>query len=230
MIGTTTSLVAAVVFFVGIHLLVPPTRLRPLLIGWLGEGPYRGLFGLLSVLGLAWLGFAYGAAPVEPLWDGAGLRQLALVIMPFAWILLVGGLTSPNPTAVGGEGSLARDRGPSGFIKITRHPVMWAFALWAFSHLLANGDVASLLLFGPLLFLALFGARVIDQRRQQANPAGWAELRAQTSFLPLGVVLSGRTRLTLRDVGLWRLALGLGLYVLFLFLHPMVIGVPALPG
>lgn len=230
MTGTMTFLVAAVLFFVGLHLLVPPTRLRPALIARLGEGAYRGLFALLSVLGLAWLGFAYGAAPVEPLWNGAGLKHLALVIMPFAWILLVGGLTSPNPTAVGGEGSLARDRGPRGFIKITRHPVMWALALWAFSHLLANGDVASLLLFGSLLFLALFGARVIDQRRHRTNPAGWAELMAQTSFVPLAAIFAGRTRLTLRELGLWRVALGLGLYVLFLFLHPLVAGVPALRG
>jgi uncharacterized membrane protein len=230
MTGTIASLVAAVAFFVGIHLLVPPTRLRPLLIGWLGEGAYRGLFALLSVLGLVWLGFAYGAAPVQPLWDGTGLRHLALALMPLAWVLLVGGLTSPNPTAVGGEGSLVRDREPQGFIRITRHPVMWAFALWAFSHLLANGDLASLLLFGALLFLALFGAWVIDRRRDRDNPAGWMQLKAQTSFIPLAALFTGRTRLTLRDLGLWRLALGLGLYVLFLFLHPLVIGVPALPG
>jgi uncharacterized membrane protein len=230
MTGTMSFLIAAVVFFVGIHLLVPPTALRGILISRLGEGAYRGLFALMSILGLVWLGFAYGAAPIQPLWDGTGFRHLTLLIMPIAWILLVGGLTSPNPTAMGGERSLARDAGPRGFIKITRHPMMWAIALWALAHLLANGDLASLLLFGSLLFLALFGARVIDVRRQRANPPGWAQLMAQTSFFPFAALAAGRTRLTLRELGLWRLALGLGLYILFLFLHPLVIGVPALPG
>lgn len=230
MTGTMSSLIAAVVFFVGFHLVVPPTALRRILIARLGEGPYRGLFILFSILGLVWLGLAYGAAPMQPLWDGTGFRHLTLVIMPFAWIFLVGSLTSPNPTAIGGERSLARDVGPQGFIKITRHPMMWAFALWALAHLLANGDLASLLLFGSLFFLALFGARIIDLRRQRANPEGWARLLAQTSFFPFVALIAGRTRLTLRELGLWRLALGLGLYILFLFLHPLVIGVPALPG
>ena len=229
MIGTMTSLVAAVVFFAGFHLLVPPTRLRPLLIARLGQKAYSGLFSLVSALGLAWLGFAYGAAPVEPLWDGAGLKHLALVVMPFAWILLVGGLTSRNPTAIGQEALLDRADGPQGFVKITRHPLMWAFALWALVHLLANGDVASLLLFGCLLFLALFGAALIDHRRRSGNPDGWARLAAQTSFVPFAALVAGRTRLTLRELGLWRIALGLGLYVLFLFLHPLLFGVAVLP-
>jgi uncharacterized membrane protein len=230
MTGSMGALVAAVAFFVGIHLIVPPTRLRGFLVARLGVGLYQGLFALLSVLGLAWLGFAYGAAPVELLWQVPGLAHLALVVMPFAWILLVGGLTSPNPTAVGGEARLAADAAPRGFVKITRHPVMWAFALWAGVHLLANGDLASLLLFGSLLFLALFGAALIDRRRRQADPAAWARLAAQTSFVPLAAVLAGRTRVTVGELGWWRLALGLVLYGLFLILHPFLIGAPALPG
>lgn len=230
MSGSLAGLVAAVAFFLGLHLVIPPTPLRGLLIGWLGPGLYQGLFALLSVLGLAWLGMAYGAAPVVPLWQVPGLAHLALVIMPFAWILLVGGLTTPNPTAVGGEARLAAEAAPRGFVKITRHPVMWAFGLWAVAHLLANGDLGSVLLFGSLLFLALFGAWLIDRRRQRANPEAWARLAAQTSFVPLAALLAGRTRLTLGELGLWRLALGIGLYAAFLWLHPLVIGVAALPG
>lgn len=224
------ALVAAAAFFVGIHLIVPPTPLRPWLIARLGGRAYTGLFSLVSVVGLAWLGLAYGAAPVRPLWHVPGLGHLALIVMPFAWILLVGGLTTANPTAVGGEGRLAADAAPRGFTKITRHPLMWAFALWAFVHLLANGDLASVLLFGPLLFLALFGAVLIDRRRQQENPEAWGRFAAQTSFVPLAALLTGRTRLTMGELGWWRIALGLGLYGLFLMLHPLIVGVPALPG
>lgn len=228
MTGSMGALAAAVAFFVGIHILVPPTPLRGFLLRRLGTGAYRALFSLVSGLGLVWLGFAYGAAPAQPLWQATGLGHLALVVMPFAWILLVGALTTANPTAVGGEKLLA-EAGPRGFVKITRHPLMWAIALWALVHLLANGDVASLLLFGAMLFLALFGAGLIDRRRQRENPEAWARLAAQTSFMPFAALLAGRTRLTLRELGWWRIALGLGLYALFLFLHPIVMGVPALP-
>ncbi len=106
-------------------------------------------------MALVWLVTAWRAAPLVPLWPvGAGLRHLALALMPLAFLLLVCAVTASNPTAIGQRPD--PDATPAtGVIRITRHPFMWGIALWALVHLVANGDVASVLFFGSLAVLAL---------------------------------------------------------------------------
>jgi uncharacterized membrane protein len=77
------------------------------------------------------------------------------MVMPVAALLFVGGLTTPNPTIAGKAFIDNEIAPPSGVLRITRHPMMWAFGLWACSHLIANGDLASLLFFGAIAALAL---------------------------------------------------------------------------
>lgn len=117
----------------------------------MGEGAYKGLFSLVSLVGLA--GLIYGYAQIRP--DApifyeppVFVRHIVLALMPVALILL------------------AAAYAPAGYIrKFTRHPMLAAIKLWAFAHLCANGDLASLLLFGS--FLA-FG--VIDRIAQKGRP------------------------------------------------------------
>ncbi len=75
--------------------------------------------------------------------------------MPLALFLLVGGVLIPNPSATGMTGVLDRLEPARGVLRITRHPVMWGVGLWAAVHLVANGDLASLLFFGGFLLTAL---------------------------------------------------------------------------
>jgi uncharacterized membrane protein len=147
--------------------------------------------------------------------------------MPLATILLVAGLTTPNPSAIGG--GQPDINGPVGILKITRHPVMWAVVLWGFAHLLANGDAASLILFGAITFLALVGAAAQQAKKRRQFGRNWQEFAHQTSFLPLAALLSKRTRLSFREIGWWRIGLGFGLFVLLLWLHPWLFGVNPLP-
>ena len=110
----------------------------------IGEGPFRGLFSLLSLLGIVWLSRAYSHAEYIQLWGKLyAFRPYALVVMLLSFFFVVLAFTSPNPTAVGGEALLAEKEPAKGIQRITRHPFLWGVTLWSFTHLILNGDLAS---------------------------------------------------------------------------------------
>lgn len=220
------NLLVAALFLIGTHFGIASTPLRGELVARVGEKAYRGLYSLLAVVALAWLITAWRAAPYVPLWNpGAGLRHLALALMPLAFLLVVGSLTTPNPTAVGQNPDPDAAEPAIGILRITRHPFMWGVGLWAVLHILANGDQASLLFFGAFAVLALVGTSLIDARRTRAAAPGWGVFLQATSNLPFQAILQRRQRFRPREIGLWRVALALGLYVLLLWLHPWLFGV-----
>lgn len=223
------ELTLATVFLLASHFGLSSTGLRPWLVQRLGVGVYLGGYSLIALGAFAWLISAYNRADMIPLWSASALQPwVPLLIMPIALLLLVGGLTTPNPTIAGKAFIDNRIDPPVGILCITRHPTMWAFALWAISHLVANGDLASLLLFGTIATLALIGTALIDARYQQRLGAVWDTFAAQTSNLPFGAIVTGRQQLDLAGIGWWRPALALGLYLVLLMLHPWLFGVSPL--
>ncbi|HEY9216530.1 MAG TPA: NnrU family protein [Phenylobacterium sp.] len=228
------NLIAASAFFVAIHLFISGTRLRDGLIARIGQGPYTGLFVLLSFVGLGWLGMAFGDARGSPAneayWSvGEASRGIQLIIQFLSVMLIVIGLTTPNPGSVRQEGALQRPDVVSGVLRITRHPFLWGVALWALGHLVVNGDRASLILFGSLLILAVTGTASIDAKRQRALGDTWAGFAAQTSNIPFAAILAGRQKLSIGEIGWWRIAVAIGVYAALLFGHPYFAGVRALP-
>ncbi|MBM3488951.1 MAG: NnrU family protein [Alphaproteobacteria bacterium] len=217
-------LLLATAFFVGIHLLVAGTRLRDRLVANLGEGAYRGLFSLASILGLGAMVWSYNRAPFLPVWDlGPGARHAAALLLLLGFLLAVPGLTTRNPTAVGADNALLRP--PAGIVAVTRHPFLWAVLLWAVGHLLANGDAASIAFFGGFLVLALFGPFSIDAKKARLRPDTWPAFVAATSWLPFQAIAQGRARLDWRELGWWRPTLGLLAYLAFVFyLHEALFG------
>lgn len=223
------NLVVAALFLVVTHLGIPSTRLREQLVASIGEGAYRALYSAVALVGMVWLVMAWLAAPFVPVWDvGPGLRHLPLLVMPVALLLAVCALTQPNPTAVGQETDADTAEPAHGIIRVTRHPLMWAIGLWAIAHMLANGDQAALIFFGSMLALALGGALAIDARRSRTNPPGWGIFLQRTSVLPFAAILEGRQRLAPSEIGLARVAMALGIYVLLIWLHPLLFGVSVL--
>jgi uncharacterized membrane protein len=230
MTGSLWHLAVAIGLFMGSHFLLSSPPLRRQFVDLLGERPFIVAYSSVALLFFVWTLLAYGDAPRVEIWvPGTGLRHLALGVMPFACIFVAAGLTTPNPTTVGADTAAVTAAGPVGILKVTRHPMMWGFALWGIAHLLANGDAASVLLFGGMTFLALVGALAIDAKKRASLGENWAAYVAATSFVPLAAVLSGRTWVSLAEIGWWRLALGLALYGLLLWNHDRLFGVGVLP-
>ncbi len=224
-----SNLIAASAFFLLIHFGVSGTPLRGLLVARLGERRYVGLFSLASVIGLVWLGMAYAGAPAVILWgDPGGLQPVAMALVLVATLFGVIGLTTPNPTMVGTRSMLARGADAvRGMTRITRHPFLWGTALWAFVHLVVNGDLASLIVFGSLLLLAVGGTPLIDARQRQRVGDQWKAFAEVTSNVPFAAIAAGRNRLgpALREIGLLRPLIALAVYAVLLALHGPLFGV-----
>ena len=209
-----TTLVLATVVFLATHF-VPSTPLRPKLVAAMGQWPYTGLYSLVAFATIGWMSWAYVQAPREVLW--AGIRQAPYVLMPLAFILIACGFWR-NPTIVGAEKLLQSKDPARGMIRVTRHPIMWGFILWAVSHILARGDLKSLVFFGAFVVLAGAGTLLMDSRKK-ANP-DWPRFAAATSHIPFVAIAQRRNRLVWREIGGLRPALGLAAFYSVLLFHP----------
>ena len=215
-----TALVLAFAFWALLHALVAGAW-RGAIVARTGENAFRLIFSVLSLLGLAGLVRAKGAAPYVELWaPNAALMLLPLVFMPLAFILLVAGFSTPNPTAVGGR--LKAEA--TGIFRVTRHPVLWGFLLWSLAHMAANGDAAAWLFFGAIALVAANGMASIDRKLKARAPETWAGFARVTSRLPFAAIAAGRNRFDLAEIGWWRIALGLALFALFGAFHQYLFG------
>lgn len=221
--------IALTLFFAG-HVIPTRPGLRARLAAVLGERGFTLAYGLVSTALLAWLIIAAGRAPTVMLWDFAPWRAwVALTVMPWVCLLVALGVGAPNPLSFGGAHAERFDAHHPGVAGAARHPLLWALALWAFAHLLANGDLAHVILFGLFGAFALGGMVMIDGRKRRSmGAAAWAAAARATSAWPLQAWLSGRWRPRPAKAPLGRIALGLGLYGVLLWLHPLVIGVSPL--
>lgn len=215
------DLIAACAYFLLIHFGVSGTRLRDALTAALGEKPYRGLFSLASLIGIAWVIYAYRRAPLVLTWGLlAGFRPAAYVLVLIAFLFAVIGVLTPSPTAAGMESRLDPETA-RGMLRITRHPFLWGVGLWAATHLIVNGDAASLILFGTFLVLALGGTVSIDAKRRRQFPERWPKFVQVTSSVPFAAIWRGGNRLgpALAEIGLWRIIVALVLYGVAFYLH-----------
>ncbi len=192
-----TLLVLGLVLFLGIHSFSMARERRAAVIGTIGEGPYKGLYSLLSLAGIVLVSIGYGqyrAGGYIPVWDPpVWTRHLALLLVLVAFICFVAAYLP-------------------GHIKARlKHPMLAGVKIWALAHLLANGDLGSILLFGSFLVWAVL-ARISAKRRDVAAQHGGTAAPAGWRNDILAVVI------------------GTAVYLAFVFwLHPWLIGVPVLP-
>lgn len=230
MTGSIANLLLATACFVGGHFILSSLRPRRYLKSALGGNGFRGVYAVAALAALVWTVAAYRAAPYEELWAaGLAARHIPAVLMPIACILVVAGQTSRSVTSIGGE-SLAGDPDPvRGIATITRHPILWGVVLWAAGHVAANGDLASLILFGGIALLSLGGMAHIDYRRRIALGSDWGPFAMTTSAVPFLAAMQGRHDIDWRGIGWLRVVAGLILYILLIVLHPWLSGVTIAP-
>src|SRR5688572_27013657 len=147
---------------------------RPALAARLGENGFRALFSLLSAISLGVMIWTYQLAPKVWLWlPSSQMNAVAVMIMLPVFLLLAAGLRPSNPTLAGTD-LLLRDRLPiTGITRVTRHPGLWAFLLWAVAHMIANGDLATQLLCAAIGLTALNGMWSIDRKKRRKLGAAY---------------------------------------------------------
>lgn len=230
-----SMLIAAAAAFLGIHLLIAGTRLRDVITGAIGERVYLALFSLASVAIIVWLVMAYNRANGGPddriLYNlEPGIRYWAIPIVAAAFFLTVQSLLEPNPTAVGQEGRIGKEGSIHGVTRITRHPFLWGFAIWAAFHVAANGNLASVIFFGAFLVLSLLGTFSIDAKRKRKLGAAWSDFARKTSNVPFAATLLGSNSLKLGESFGWRFAVAAVVFLAVLFSHARLFGVSPFPN
>jgi uncharacterized membrane protein len=220
------ELAVAGALFIGAHLGVSSTPLRASLVRAIGDRAYLGVYSLMAAVTLGFLIFAFNrASHADFLWiPTPAMRAVPFVLMPIAFTFLLGGFMTRNPTAVGQEGSVKQVGQGAGLVRITRHPFQWAVVLWAIGHIVANGDVASLLFFGSLGALSLWGSFLIDAKKARTMGADWTAFAAATSNVPFLAIAQSRNRLVPRELAM-PLLVGFVAFALVMWGHRFVSGV-----
>ena len=185
-------MIAGLILFLGVHTLTTQRGLRAQFIASMGEGGYKIGYAVASFVGLALIvwGFAhYRAAGMIPVWSPPTfLRHLNVALMLPAVILIAA--------------SYLRGR----IYTAVKHPMLTGVKLWAFGHLLANGDLGGIILFGAFLAWAVFDRISLKHRSDPGAPP-----------IPVGGVTNDAIAVVVGVVAYLALA--------FAF-HPVVIGVP----
>lgn len=187
-----TNLLIALAAFLALHSVpaIPPVRAGA--IAALGRRTYLGLYSLISVLVLAWVFQAALTTDYIPLWEPAGWQaRVTLVTAPIGVFLVLAGLVSANPLSI----TMRQDASPGAITTVTRHPVLWGFLFWSLGHLVPNGDLRSLILFGGLALFTVSGFVLLDRRARKRLGARFEQMARASSLVPFAAVLSGRNRL-----------------------------------
>lgn len=194
------ALILGLAIFLGVHAFTMARQPRAALVGNMGEGAYKGVYSLASLVGLVLIAWGFGqyraGGWVDVWYPPVAMRHLALLLNWLAFVFLVAAYV------------------PGRIKRTLKHPMLAAVKVWALSHLLSNGDLGSMLLFGAILAWAVV-ARISLKRRPDevlqhggpmAAPAGWRN-----------------------DI----IAVAAGTVIWFAFarwLHPLLIGVNVWPG
>jgi uncharacterized membrane protein len=209
--------------WLGLHLGVAGTDLRYTIVRRTGVNVFRGLFSVSSIIVIVMFVMAYNQSGTVVLWTAPSwLRWLLALVMLPAFVLFAGSFVR-NPTAAGGEKYLSAE--PRGIQRVTRHPMMVSYAIWAGAHMLGRGDLASLIFFGTFFLTAVVGMPSIDRKTEDRDDQAWRRLKAATSIVPFGAILAGRNKLVPAEIGWVVPAVGVALWATLLVFHHAIFGV-----
>ncbi|MXZ80581.1 MAG: NnrU family protein [Gammaproteobacteria bacterium] len=179
-------LIIGLVVFLGVHLIPGCSGVRQSLVARLGETGYRGAFSATAAIGLVLIVLGKAYADFEPLWNPPAWGRNAAMVLMLPVMPLMAAANMP--------GHIRR---------IVVHPMLLGVFLWALAHLLANGDLASLALFGGFLLFAVYDW--ISVTRRGKGGGGPAKLKHDVIAVVAGLIL----------------------YALLVHFHTNLFGVPA---
>jgi len=209
---------AFVVFFLS-HSIPTRPAVKSRIVARIGPVGFTLAYSALSTAILTWIIIAAGRAPYVELWGWAPWQNhVPLTAMYFATLIFTMALCRPNPLSFGGCNNDRFDPDNPGLIGWVRHPLLLTLLIWSLAHMVPNGNLAHVIVFGLFAGFSLLGMRIIDKRaRRILGAEEWQRLsKTKRSFK-----ISRR--------GLSRLALGTAIYLALLYLHEPVIGISPFP-
>jgi len=153
--GLTLEILGLVIFL-GTHVFVTMRDRRAVVVARIGDWPYRGLFSLVSILGIVLIGYgfaAYRAAGPIVVWYPPGWTRHIVVGLMWPASIMVAAAYIP--------GNIKR---------VLKHPMLVGVKTWAFAHLCANGDLGGIILFGSVLAWAVYDRITLKRRKDAGAP------------------------------------------------------------
>jgi uncharacterized membrane protein len=219
------SLALAALFLPLSHFLVASTPLRGQLVRRLGDGRYLASYSALTLVALAWLVVAYLRAPALALW--ATPRWVAASLLPVflvGSVLITAGISTPNPVIVRQGHLFDQTDVVRGILRVSRNPFFWGVGLVSLAQVIVLGDVATILAFGSVGFLGVIGSFVLDAKKARQYAEAWRAFAAATSNVPFLAIIRGRQHLSVREIGVGRIASGLGVFLVMFAFDALVSG------
>ena len=209
--------------FGGTHTVLTHPPIRSAVTGSLGEKGFSGIYAVISFatfVPLVWTFFANRVSHAKPLLAVAmtpGLEWVTMLLMLLAVLLLVLGFAQPSPLSLAGARSPSS--GIGGVLRITRHPVFMAFAIFGLAHCLVNSSAIDRVFFGGMLVYSLIGCAHQDWRKQQSADEKTRRFFAETSFFPFAAIASGRNRFELGELAGKSALIALVVFVVIFAFH-----------
>jgi uncharacterized membrane protein len=205
------------------HFLIASKALRGQLVRRLGEERYLASYSALTVLAFVWLVVAYIQAPALVLWTTPRwVGALLLLVFLGGGILITAGISTPNPVIVRQGHLFDQANVVRGILRVSRNAFFWGAGLFSAAQVIVLGDVATTLAFGSIAFLGIIGSFALDAKKARQYAAAWPAFAAATSNVPFLAIIRGRQHLPVREIGLRRIAAGLGVSVITLVLDMLL--------
>jgi uncharacterized membrane protein len=178
------NLILASVTFVGGHFAMSHP-LRAPMVTIFGPRMFQGIYSLISLASFYWMVVAFQAVPTGiSFWPvGDRLWIAASVLTLLASILLVGSFIR-NPALPSPKAEELAAKMPAGVFLVTRHPMMWSFALWGVAHILIAPRIEVFILAGSIIFLALSGSKAQEIKKRTTMGVDWDGWMRKTHYFP----------------------------------------------
>jgi uncharacterized membrane protein len=190
--GSYWMLIVSSLAFVGSHFAMSHA-LRPMMVRMFGRAGFMAAYSVISLVAMIWMVFAFRAAPESAaLWDAGNIVWGVSSFITLLAAVLYAGSMSGNPALPSLGASELAARTPVGVFKVTRHPMMWSFALWGMAHILIAPRADIFIFIGSIIFLALVGSAAQEVKKSKVMGVEWEAWLRKTSYWPR---LSGFTKI-----------------------------------
>ena len=207
--------------FAGFHIGLSAEPVRSQLVGKMGEKGFQGFYSLIALItfGLLIAGFVLSDTSAMPVFDAGAavswMGHIASLLMLLAFILLFAGFANPSPMGMAPTKLEAH-----GIIRITRHPMNMAFALFGLSHLLVNRLPVDWIFYLGFVLFGVLSSMHQDKKKIRQGGQDYQNFVDSTSILPFGAIVTGKQPLKLSEISKAGLLLGIVGTVVARILHP----------